>query len=83
MRVKPGDLCAVHWLDTMHESDLTEHEARALKPVEVISYGRLLIANDSKVTVCGVEFADGELREVSAIPTAVVISIRKIKEVKL
>lgn len=82
MKVKPGDLCAVHWLDTMHESDVTEHEAKVLKPVEVISYGRLLIANDNKVTVCGVEFADGEFREVSAIPTPVVLSVKKIKEVK-
>lgn len=78
MKAKVGDLVAVRWIDTLHENDLTEHEAKALKPAEVTSYGRLLVVNDKKVTVCGVEFNDGELREVSIIPAAVVINIKKI-----
>lgn len=81
MKAKPGDLATVRWIDTLHETDITEHEAKALSPAQVTSYGRLLVVNDNKVTLSGTEFSDGELREVSVIPRCVVTGIKKLEEV--
>jgi len=78
MIAKVGDLVAVVWLDTFHKDDLSEHEARELNPIQTTSYGRLLVINRNKVNLSGTEFTDGELREVSSIPRAIVIKVKKI-----
>lgn len=78
-----GDLVKIEWLDVLHKDDLTLSEAKQLKPVPAISYGRLMALDDSRAVVAGTTFPSDEgdeYRDCSAIPRAIVTKICRVRK---
>ena len=85
-KAKIGDYVKLEWLDTTHKDDLTLPEVKKLMPAKAISYGKLMVLGDDRVTIVATKFPDDdegdEFRDVSSIPRAIVSKIIKLKEVK-
>ncbi|MBA7597488.1 hypothetical protein ES703_04491 [subsurface metagenome] len=82
--MKLGDTIRVCWSDIRHEDDLSLNEIKKLESAPAITYGKILVQNDSWITLASTEFPDEngtEYRGILCIPRCVISRIIKLKEV--
>ena len=73
----------VKWWDTtsIEEPWSSEEESLSLRPLAVITVGKLLCRTDEYITVAGsVGCEDGEYGDVTCIPTGCLIQVIEFKE---
>jgi len=80
MKAKVGDEIKIFWSDVRHEDDLRLPEVEKLEPAPAITYGKILVQNDSWITLASTEFPDEngtEYRGILVIPTSLISRIKK------
>lgn len=82
MTIKLGDAIRVDWCDVRHEDDLSLNKIKKLEPAPAVTYGKILVQNDSWITLASTEFPGDEsepteYRGVICIPRCVISRIKK------
>ena len=73
----------VKWEDTtsVDEAWVTEEEASDLRPLTVVTVGKVLHQTNAYITIAGsVGCEDGEYGDVTCIPTGCILQIRNFEE---